>query len=362
MVCLTAAADRGYRVAIRPGHFQSIQSPLSDLLDSRKSHWIVISDETVAALYLEPFLGQLKSHLQRIDSIVVPTGEPSKSVAQCQAIWEQLVEIQADRKSTIVALGGGVIGDLAGFVAASFGRGLDFIQIPTTLLAQVDSSVGGKVGINLPTAKNIIGAFWQPRRVVIDPDLLATLEDRDYRCGLAEVVKYGMILDANFFGLLERSIEPLESRDSQSLALVIQTCCQLKADVVQSDERETSGRRAILNYGHTFGHAVEAVYGYGTWRHGEAVAMGMTCAARLAVTMNLLPPEVFQRQTELLRAIGLPTDVPDHNHDQLLAAMKRDKKVSHGSLNLILPRSIGQVELVPAPDDDRLLACLQNDY
>lgn len=339
-----------------------MESALSDLLDDGKSHWIVISDDTVAPLYLDRLLEQLQPRLRRIDTIVVPAGEASKSVPQCAAIWEQMVDFQADRKTSVVALGGGVVGDLAGFVAASFSRGLDFVQIPTTLLAQVDSSVGGKVGINLPAAKNIVGAFWQPRRVIIDPDLLITLEDRDYRCGLAEVIKYGMILDADFFELLENSIERLDSRDSQLLAHVIQTCCQLKADVVQSDERETSGRRAILNYGHTFGHAIESVYGYGTWRHGEAVAIGMTCAARLAVMMDLLPVDDFQRQTRLLQAVGLPTDVPVQHHDQLLMAMKRDKKVSQGKLNLILPTRIGQVDLVPAPDDDRLLACLQNDY
>jgi len=363
-VHLSQGEDRSYRVLIRPGLIQQIRLGLGDLLDGQQGHghWVVITDDTVAPLYLDLLIDQIGPCLRRVDTMVVPAGEGTKSVADCQKIWQKLVESRTDRKSTILALGGGVIGDLAGFAAASFARGLDFVQVPTTLLAQVDSSVGGKVGINLPQAKNIIGAFWQPRRVIIDPDVLKTLSLRDYRCGLAEVVKYGVILDADFFQFLENSILSIQQQDSDVLSQIITRCCQLKAQVVEADQFETSGRRAILNYGHTFGHAIESVYGYGTWLHGEAVSMGMTCAARLAVRMKFLSPHLFQRQTQLLRQLGLPTDLPDHAHQQLIEAMQHDKKVVQGSLNLILPTALGHVSSVPAPDHSMLLASLQNDY
>lgn len=359
---LSREPDRGYRVLIHPGLFQQLELGLSELLDRRSEHWVILTDDRVAPLYLETLRSQLQARVGRVDQVVVPAGEPSKSISQCERVWQLLVACRTDRKTMLVALGGGVVGDLAGFIAATFARGLDFVQIPTTLLAQVDSSVGGKVGINLPQAKNIVGSFWQPRRVIIDPDLLGTLPDREYRCGLAEVVKYGVILDPGFFGFLEDSVDRLRAKDSQILTQVIRRCCQLKAEVVESDPYETSGLRAILNYGHTYGHAIESVYGYGTWLHGEAVAMGMTCAARLAVELKRLSPEVFARQTRLLRNLGLPVEIPDDSHDQLLQAMGRDKKVAEGQLNLILPQSLGTVSSVAAPDRSLLLASLQNRF
>jgi 3-dehydroquinate synthase len=359
---LSREPDRGYRVLIHPGLFQQLESGLSELLDRRSEHWVIITDDRVAPLYLETLRGQIQSRVGRFDQVVVPAGESSKSISQCERVWQLLVACRTDRRTMLVALGGGVVGDLAGFIAATFARGLDFVQIPTTLLAQVDSSVGGKVGINLPQAKNIVGSFWQPRRVIIDPDLLRTLPAREYRCGLAEVVKYGVILDPDFFCFLEDSMDRLRAKDSQVLTQVIHRCCQLKAGVVESDPYETSGLRAILNYGHTYGHAIESVYGYGTWLHGEAVAMGMTCAARLAVELNRLSPEVFDRQTRLLRNLGLPVEIPDNSHDQLLQAMGRDKKVAEGQLNLILPQSLGKVGSVAAPDRSLLLASLQNRF
>jgi 3-dehydroquinate synthase len=246
----------------------------------------------------------------------------------------------------VLAIGGGVVGDLAGFVASTFARGLQFFQVPTTLLAQVDSSVGGKVGINLPGAKNMVGAFWQPRGVRIDVDVLATLPDREYRAGLAEVVKYGVILDAEFFAFLEQSVAAINAHDPAVLTRVIERCCRLKADVVEQDECELTGLRAVLNYGHTFAHAFEAAGAYGLLLHGEAVAIGMECAARLAHRMNRIDDEFLSRQTALLTALHLPTEVPDFDGDELVRIMRRDKKVDEGQLRFVLPARLGHVELV----------------
>ena len=224
----------------------------------------------------------LKSAGAKVDTLVVESGEQSKSVAEADRLWRKLLELGADRKTLIVAVGGGVVGDLAGFVAATYARGLPFAQVPTTLLAQVDSSVGGKVGINLPDAKNMVGAFWQPVGVLADTETLKTLPEREYRAGLAEVVKYGVILDAEFFARLERDAAALSAKQAKVLAPVIERCCRLKADVVEADEREETGHRAVLNYGHTFCHALEAATGYNTLLHGEGVSIGMMCTARLA--------------------------------------------------------------------------------
>jgi len=246
----------------------------------------------------------------------------------------------------VVAVGGGVVGDLAGFVAATYGRGLPFVQVPTTLLAQVDSSVGGKVGINLPGAKNMVGAFWQPRGVIIDTATLATLPEREYLSGLAEVVKYGVILDAEFFGWLEQHADKIVARSPQELTHLISRCCELKAQVVAADEREESGVRAVLNYGHTFAHAIETVTGYGHFLHGEAVSLGMCRAARLAVLLGRVNEAFVTRQRELLVALKLPVEMPDLSADELLAAMQRDKKTEHGKLRFVLPDRLGHVELV----------------
>ncbi len=292
------------------------------------------------------------------DLVVVEPGEPSKSVATADLLWQKCLELGADRKSVVVAVGGGVIGDLAGFVAATFARGLRFVQVPTTLLAQVDSSVGGKVGINLPGAKNMVGAFWQPAAVLIDTAALETLPVREYRSGLAEVVKYGVILDAKFFDYLENNVAGLNQRDPHVLQHVIARCCRLKADVVEKDEREESGLRAVLNYGHTFCHALESVTGYGTLLHGEAVAIGMLCASRLAERLGRIDGDVTARQSRLLSELGLPTAVPDADHDDLLDSMRRDKKSEAGQLRFILPSRLGHVELVGNVDERDVLEAL----
>ena len=352
--------QRSYCIEIGAGRLRDC------LVDDLKSHLsgehvVLVTDDVVAPLYLDQVKTSIEQLASRVDPIIVPSGEPSKSVSQCEKSWQEMVEFKTDRKSIVVALGGGVVGDLAGFLAATYGRGLKFIQIPTTLLAQVDSSVGGKVGINLPQAKNMVGAFWQPQAVLVDPLVLGTLDDANYRAGLAEVIKYGLIMDLEFFEYLESSVEPLNNRDPDTLTKTIAWCCQCKATVVEEDETETSGRRAILNYGHTYGHAIEAVFGYGRFLHGQAISIGMTCAGRLARNMGMVDQAFLDRQTKLFQAVGLPTECPDEMHQELVDAMKHDKKVSRGKLILILPTEIGNVQEVASPDDVELLKSLQND-
>ncbi|MCA9268745.1 MAG: 3-dehydroquinate synthase [Planctomycetales bacterium] len=325
---------------------------------TRATHAVVITDKNVEADYAHPVAERLAAAGCRVEVLVVPPGEASKSIASASVLWEKLLELNVDRKTVIVAVGGGVIGDLAGFVAATFARGLDFVQVPTTLLAQVDSSVGGKTGVNLPTAKNMVGAFWQPRAVLIDIAALDTLPLREYRAGLAEVVKYGMIMDADFFEFLEQHVPAILARDHATLTEIVARCCRLKAAVVEADEREESGRRSILNYGHTFCHAFEAATGYGQLLHGEAVAIGMVCAARLAQSLGRIGANVAERQHELLMALGLPVDVPTADHDHLLSLMQRDKKVEHGRLRFVLPSRLGDVELVGEVDEAAVRAAL----
>jgi 3-dehydroquinate synthase len=273
---------------------------------------------------------------------VLPAGEAQKALPVAAGLYDRLVDLEADRKTAVVAVGGGVIGDLAGFVAATYNRGLPLLMVPTTLLAMVDSSVGGKVAVNHPRAKNLIGAFHQPAGVWVDPGVLATLPDREYRSGLAEVVKYGVSLDADFFAWLEGHAGAVLRREPEAVGYVVTRSCRLKADVVQKDEREETGLRALLNYGHTFGHAFEAVGGYGAWLHGEAIAAGMVCAGRLAQRMGLIEASVTERQRRLLEAFGLPTAPRPWPADALLAAMRIDKKSVGGRLRFVLPRRLGE--------------------
>ncbi len=291
----------------------------------------------------------------RAEVCAISPGEGQKSLAAASGLYDRLAEWQADRRTLVVAVGGGVIGDLAGFVAATFARGLPLLMAPTTLLAMVDSSVGGKVAVNHPRAKNLIGAFHQPIGVWIDTATLATLPDREYRSGLAEVVKYGVILDPELFVFLESNVEPLLGRDSAALRYIIARSCRLKADIVEKDEREETGLRAILNYGHTFAHAFETIGGYGAWLHGEAVAAGMCCAARLAVRTGLAPVEFAERQERLLARFELPTAPKKWNAEDLVRAMRSDKKSLAGKLRFILPKRLGDVALVDtiAEDDVR---------
>jgi len=322
------------------------------------SHAVIITDTNVQP-HAERVNAALVSNNIETHLLVVPAGEASKSVEQLNDLWIKLRSGGADRKSIVVAVGGGVVGDLAGFVAATYGRGLAFFQVPTTLLAQVDSSVGGKVGINLPSDKNMVGAFWQPHGVLIDTDVLATLPLREFRSGMAEVVKYGVILDPEFFEYLENNADRIMQRDPIALNYIIAQSCRLKAQVVQADERETTGLRAMLNYGHTFAHACEAVFGYGTYLHGEAVSIGMLCASRLAESLGMIDSDSTLRQKRLLESIHLPVDPPSERFDELMKAMQRDKKVEHGKLKFILPRKIGAVESVGDVDPEDVLKAMQ---
>lgn len=346
-------SERSYDIHIGTGRIESIGSLL--ITTQPLSHAVVVTDQNVTN-YANDVAESLANSGVNVDVLTVEPGEPSKSAACAASLWEEMLAAGTDRKSLVVAVGGGVVGDLAGFIAATFARGLSFVQVPTTLLAQVDSSVGGKTGINLSAAKNMVGAFWQPEMVLIDIDVLKTLPDRDYVSGLGEVVKYGMIQDEDFFGFLEDHVFELKQRDSETLCEVVSRCCQLKADVVEADERETSGRRAILNYGHTFAHALEAASGYGELLHGEAVAIGMACAARLAESMDRIDSSVTARQHALLQAVGLPVAVPRLDIDQLLGLMMNDKKVEYGHLRFVLPDRLGNVELVDGVPQDLVRA------
>ncbi len=290
---------------------------------------------------------------------IVPAGEASKSMEKFSFLLDELATFNADRQTAVVAVGGGVIGDLAGFAAASWNRGLPFIQVPTSLLAMVDSSVGGKVGINHPTGKNLIGAFHQPRGVWIDVGTLDSLPDREYRSGLAEVVKYGVIQDATFFEYLEENADKLLKRDADVLRYIVGRCCRLKADVVENDEREETGLRMILNYGHTFAHAFETIAGYGHWLHGEAVSAGMVCASKLADRRGLIPSEITRRQIAILSKFQLPiVPQPEWSKDAMIEVMRRDKKAQAGQLRFILPTKLGEVKLFDDVPEEQVKAVL----
>jgi 3-dehydroquinate synthase len=322
----------------------------------RGHHVLLISDENVAPLYAATVAGALGDRAtSRID---FPAGELSKSFEACEAIFDALAEMGASRDATIVALGGGVIGDLAGFAAACWMRGIAFVQIPTTLLAMVDSSVGGKTAVNLPQGKNLVGAFHQPRAVVIDTSTLSTLPDRELRSGIAEVVKYGAIGDADFFAWLESNADALLARDANALAHAIAVSCRQKSGVVARDETE-QGERALLNFGHTFGHALEAVAGYGQLLHGEAIAIGMCLAAKLSATMDHASGQDGDRLRALLQKFGLPTDIPAGvDVDAVIAAMRLDKKNVSGRLRLILWRGVGHAEIAANVAEDDIRAVL----
>jgi len=309
---------------------------------------LVVTDSNVTA-HAETVAGSLTAAGWRVETAVLEPGERTKSLNAISGLYDRMVAMTADRRTAVVAVGGGVIGDSAGFLAATYGRGVPFIQVPTTLLADVDSSVGGKVGINHPSGKNLIGAFYQPLGVVIDTAVLETLPAREYISGMAEVVKYGVILDAAFFEQLEAGVEALNLRDPATLRQVISRCCRLKADVVEQDEYERTGLRAVLNYGHTFAHAFEALCGYGELLHGEAVSIGMLYASRLAEKQGLIDAELTARQQRLMEQLGLPTRLPDARKlstTDLVDCMRLDKKSVGGQLRFVLPTRLGHVKTV----------------
>lgn len=323
--------------------------------------FLIVADASVQSLHGAAVQKSLETAGAEVKTAIVPSGEQSKSYAQMQLLYDQLVDMAADRRTIVVAIGGGVTGDLAGFVAATYARGLRFVQVPTTLLSMVDSSVGGKTGINHPRGKNLIGAFHQPIGVLIDLTTLATLPDREYRSGLAEVVKYGVILDHEFFDYLEKNVEGLNTRNPEVLRHVVARSCELKADVVRQDEYETTGLRAVLNYGHTFGHAFEALSGYGGLLHGEAVSIGMICASRLAESLNRITSKDTIRQKELLTRLGLPVTVPfelQKRQLDIVDCMMLDKKTEGRELRFVLPSRIGHVEVVKGLLPEQALKCL----
>lgn len=304
----------------------------------------IVTDSSVGALYAAAVRDLLEGAGLEPFIFTVQAGEGSKSLACFQRIIDWLVEHHAERSEPLVALGGGVVGDLSGYVAASYRRGVPLVQVPTTLLAQIDSSIGGKTGINHPRGKNLIGAFYQAELIFADPAVLLTLPERAYREGWAEIVKTGVILDAELFALLEERLAELERRDAELLAHVVARCIRLKMDVVQGDERD-GGLRNILNYGHTFGHALETITDYGTWLHGEAVSIGMEVAGRIALAQGLWSADDLRRQRALLQAIGLPIECPGVDGEAILVAMQNDKKVQAGRTRWILPTRIGQAQM-----------------
>jgi len=329
-------ADRSYPIYIGAG---LLYDP-SFLLPHVNHHQVsIVTNTTLAPLYLDKVRQLLDS--TQVDVVELPDGEQFKNFQTLNKIFDGLLEHKHHRTTTLIALGGGVVGDMCGFAAASYQRGVNFIQIPTTLLSQVDSSVGGKTGINHPLGKNMIGAFYQPQAVIIDTNVLKTLPKREFAAGLAEVIKYGLICDEDFFQWLENNIDKLTALDTTALSYAIEHSCQIKADIVAQDERET-GVRAWLNLGHTFGHAIETAQGYGTWLHGEAVAAGMIMAAELSKRLGSLTEDDMQRIVALLQRAGLPTKPPVIGQAQFLSLMAADKKVLDGNLRLVLLNKIGE--------------------
>ncbi len=347
-------ADRSYDIVVASGELPQAARMIESWSQVRQHKSgsrsaLVVTDVNVLETHAGQVVRSLREAGWRCEVEALPAGETTKSLEQANRLYDRLIDLQADRHTLVVAVGGGVIGDLAGFVAATYARGIPFVQIPTTLLSQVDSSVGGKVGVNHPRAKNMIGAFYQPLGVLIDTSLLETLPDREYRAGLAEVVKYGVILDASFFEYLETHVAELNRRIPEVLRHVVARSCRLKADVVEHDEFERTGLRAVLNYGHTFAHAFEALCGYGELLHGEAVAIGMVYASRLADRLGRIPVELTTRQEQLLRRLSLPVRLPHPKAlpiDSLLGRMQLDKKTVGGQLRFVLPSRLGHVELV----------------
>ncbi len=344
-VCLQ---DRTYPIWIGEGLLDQAQVWSTALKPGRQV--VVVSNEVVMPLYGERLVGCLSELGHSVSQVVLADGEAHKDFSGLMQIFDHLMQARIDRSATLIALGGGVIGDMGGFAAACYQRGIDFVQVPTTLLSQVDSSVGGKTAINHPLGKNMIGAFYQPKAVVIDMTVLKTLPSRELSAGLAEVIKYGAILDAQFFDWLEQNMPALVAREPAALAYAIERSCQIKAQVVAADERESSGQRALLNFGHTFGHAIEAGLGFGVWLHGEAVGCGMAMAGLLSHKLGQLDAAALARLVRLIGQAGLPLQPPDWPASTYLEWMAHDKKASGGHIRYILLRGLGRSEFRPVED------------
>ena len=346
--------ERSYPIYIGEGLISNYELISQHILGKKVA---IITNETVADIYLKTLMDTVSSHKELI-SIILPDGESYKSKDSLDSIYAQLLENKADREITLIALGGGVIGDITGFAAATYMRGVNFIQIPTTLLSQVDSSVGGKTGINHPLGKNMIGAFYQPKCVISDMNVLKTLPSRELSAGLAEVIKYGLIRDNKFFEWLESHIQYLMEMNAKYLIEAVQRSCENKAAVVEADEFE-SGIRAILNLGHTFGHAIEVAQGYGNWLHGEAVGAGMVMAAKLSQSMGWLADKDVGRIVALIKKAGLPTEPPKISVKKYMELMMLDKKTKDGQINLVLQKSIGDAVLTNQYDPKKLHQILE---
>jgi len=346
--------DRSYPIHIGPGLLSQSGLIAPHLLQKRV---MVVTNTTVAPLYLAQLTATLESAGVKVAKVVLPDGEAYKNWETLNLIFDALLTDRAERKTTLVALGGGVIGDMTGFAAACYQRGVPFVQIPTTLLSQVDSSVGGKTGINHPLGKNMIGAFYQPKVVLADTDTLKTLPARELSAGLAEVIKYGLIWDAEFLAWLEANMDKLRALDADAIAHAIYRSCEIKAQVVGEDERE-GGIRAILNLGHTFGHAIESGMGYGNWLHGEAVAAGMVMATQTSQRMGWLTEADVERSRALIRAAGLPDVAPDLGVDTYLEYMGHDKKVEGGRMRFVLLKKLGEAVITGDVPRDVLTAVL----
>lgn len=347
-------ADRSYPIHIGRN---LIANPELILPHLKRKHVAVVTNTTVAPLYLSQLTQTLESAGVSVIPIILPDGEAYKNSETLNKIYDVLLENRCERSTTLIALGGGVIGDLTGYAAATYLRGVPFIQIPTTLLSQVDSSVGGKTGINHPLGKNMIGAFYQPQVVLADIDTLNTLPPREFSAGMAEVIKYGLIRDADFFSWLETHIDALMALDESALSEAIYRSCRNKAEVVARDEHE-SGERALLNLGHTFGHAIENAMGYGVWLHGEAVAAGTMLAADLSKRMGWMTADEVARVHALLMRARLPLDAPKLGVEKYLDLMQMDKKVADGKIRLVLQKGIGHSVITSDYDADKLKATL----
>ena len=350
--------DRSYPISIGQGVLSDPALLTQHIVGKQVA---VVTNTTVGPLYLDRMVSILEGAGKQVNTIVLPDGEEEKNWASLMQVFNALLERKCDRKTTLIALGGGVIGDLTGFAAATYMRGVPFIQVPTTLLAQVDSSVGGKTGINHPLGKNMIGAFYQPQAVIADTTTLNTLPDRELSAGLAEVIKHGAIIDPVFFDWIEANIAKLVGRNAEALAYAIQRSCEIKADVVRQDERE-GGLRAILNFGHTFGHAIEAGLGYGEWLHGEAVGCGMVMAADLSRRLGFINAGTQERLKDLVKAAGLPVRAPDLGVERWLELMQVDKKNEGGQIKFIILKPLGTSVIMPVPQDAlvaTLKACVQ---
>jgi len=345
--------DRSYNIHIENGLLNKTGDLISTL--PVRKNIAIITNTTIAQLYLDIVKTKLKKTGFNVHEIILPDGEDHKNLNTISNIYNELIMMDFDRNSSIIALGGGVVGDMAGFAAATFFRGIPYIQIPTTLLSQVDSSVGGKTGVNLPGGKNLVGAFYQPKLVIIDPEVLKTLKITELRAGIAEVIKYGVILDNEFFKYLELNIDKALKLDDETIAYIIKTCCSIKADITAQDEKE-KGIRSFLNYGHTIGHAVETLTNYNKFIHGEAVAIGMAAISKISKFWKFTDIENSNRLIALLQKSGLPTELPAFSLNDYIDTMMKDKKRAEAGINMVLMKQIGEVFLKLKTADELSLA------